>query len=183
MISKQTTLQLQSYWAPRASLRDHLESLGKITPVWTKILVLEHRHTNSDEQFAKQLSLYAWILFFPILWSQSRSILWGWSLSTKGNAKSRKRWFSPETKVIFVENLARKQLHILYAMFTSQRKDTSNQRKTNTCFLGFFFFFFKMSDPLGVWLQASWVIMHLGQRIWLGQSDRVWCPDFLSEDH
>lgn len=80
MISKQTILELHSYWAPRGSLRDYLESLGNITPVWTKILVLEHRHKNSDEQFEKQLSLYAWIPFFTILWSQSRSILWGWCL-------------------------------------------------------------------------------------------------------
>ena len=62
-------------------------------------------------------------------------------MSTKGNAKIRKMQFPPETKAVFVENLARTRLHILYAMFSSQRKDTSNQRKTNTCFLGFFFFF------------------------------------------
>lgn len=67
-------------------------------------------------------------------------------MSTKGNAKIRKMQFPPETKAVFVENLARTRLHILYAMFSSQRKDTSNQRKTNTCFLGFFFL--KMSDPL-----------------------------------
>lgn len=73
-------------------------------------------------------------------------------MSTKGNAKSRKMRFSPETKVIFVENLARKQLHNLYAMFTSQRKDTSNQRKTNTCFLGFFFF---LKDVRSSWSLAS----------------------------
>lgn len=53
--------------------------------------------------------------------------------------------------MIFVENLARIRLHILYALFTSQRKDTSNQRKTNTCFLGFFFF----KDVRSSWSLAS----------------------------
>ena len=73
-------------------------------------------------------------------------------MSTKGNAKKQKDAILSWNQMIFVENLARTRLHILYAMFTSQRKDTSNQRKTNTCFLGFFFFF---KDVRSSWSLAS----------------------------
>ena len=33
MMSKQTILELQSYWAPRGSFTDYLERLGKIALV------------------------------------------------------------------------------------------------------------------------------------------------------
>lgn len=100
-------------------------------------------------------------------------------MSTKGNAKIRKMQFPPETKAVFVENRARTRLHVLYAMFTSQRKDTSNQRKTNTCFLGFFF----LKDVRSSWSLASGFMSD--QASWrkdmTGSSDRVWGPDFLRE--